>query len=446
MKDVEFLKKFFEKLNQNNIHYCILRNAEEVERGDAHDVDMTVELSRMEDLFKIVRKLSQEEGWKLHMMTGTKKDPINIKCLNFFRIDNGKPTLIHIDIFPTCTWRGMVWIPNKMLLENIDESTIYHRADPAIEAVTNLLIRLLHNGYIKEKYMPNIYRVFTSNRKRVSEVMSYFLSDDITEYICDDVEKEAWDDIVSIRSKIIADMTAKLKKKPGYYGAKFNYYAYLGKKFLRKAAPMVAIEGTDGSGKTTIINQLPVVLERTFNENLIDYYHWRPGFIKSPNPQSNENTGTVCTEPHGKKPYNKLVSLGKFLYFNLDYILGYFFRVRIQLCKGRMVIFDRYYYDYYMDKTRYRLDISDRVLDLMKPLIPKPDVTILLVGDAETIYQRKREIPVEEIEKQNRRIQDCASKFNNPKLIDVCQDVEKVTDCVAVEILETNSLKQVSML
>ena len=39
---------------------------------------------------------------------------------------------------------------------------------------------------------------------------------------------------------------------------------------------MVAFLGTDGSGKSTIISNLSVVLERTFDESQIKYYHWRP--------------------------------------------------------------------------------------------------------------------------------------------------------------------------
>ena len=38
--DLEFIKCFFHELRQNNIVYCIMRNAHEVAEGEANDVDM----------------------------------------------------------------------------------------------------------------------------------------------------------------------------------------------------------------------------------------------------------------------------------------------------------------------------------------------------------------------------------------------------------------------
>lgn len=201
-----------------------------------------------------------------------------------------------------------------------------------------------------------------------------------------------------------------------------------------KKGLMVVFEGTDGSGKTTIIDNLPDFLGERFSKEDIVYYHWRPGFIKSPNKNSNANTGEVCTDPHGKKPYGKFVSIGKFMYFNLDYILGYLFEVRKHINKGKLVVFDRYYYDYYLDKHRYRLDISDGILNAFKPFIPKPDVTFLLVGDAVKLYERKKEITVEEVQKQIYRLLNNKSNFANSVIIDANQDIATVVDSVAMVI------------
>lgn len=208
-----------------------------------------------------------------------------------------------------------------------------------------------------------------------------------------------------------------------------------------KRGLMVVFEGTDGSGKTTIIDNLPDGLGGRFSREDIVYYHWRPGFIKSPNRESNENTGKVCTDPHGKKPYSRVVSLGKFLYFNLDYILGYWLEVRRHLAAGRLVIFDRYYYDYYLDKRRYRLDISNAVLDFFLPLIPKPGITFLLMGDAVRLYERKREISVGEIQRQLDSMLANRSRFANAVVIDVNQGIDCVTRDVTDEIKRASEEK-----
>ena len=185
-----------------------------------------------------------------------------------------------------------------------------------------------------------------------------------------------------------------------------------------------------------MINGFKEVLENSFPEGMLDYYHWRPGVIK----KKTEN-GVNVSEPHAKKPYGKVKSFAKFMLFNFDYLLGYWLKIRWQLSKGHLVVFDRYYYDYYLDKLRYRLSISDNTLDLFKFMIPKPDITFLLVGDPEVLYERKKEISVTEISQQISRLFACKERFNNSTVIDVNKTVDEVVDQVAMTILSFGSKK-----
>ena len=135
------------------------------------------------------------------------------------------------------------------------------------------------------------------------------------------------------------------------------------------------------------------------------------------------------------KPYNKGISFLKFLYFNLDYILGYWFLVKKTLAKNEMVIFDRYYYDYFLDKYRYRFDITDSVIDAFKRIIPKPDITFLLMGDPEVLFERKQELSIEEIKRQADRLKLAEKKIPNSKVIDVNRRIDEVICDVSRKIL-----------
>ncbi|WP_418747612.1 hypothetical protein [Frisingicoccus sp.] len=437
--DILFVESFYKELEQQNIKYCILRNADEVEQGDAHDIDMTVEDGCLQIVEKILLSVAQKTGWKLHIKTGDAKDKYNIKCYHLFKVVSdakGADTIqiVHFDIFPTFTWNGYVMIDNAILIHGIDESNIYHRADPAVEAVTKLFIRLLHNGYIKTKYKKYIKETFDNNDEAVRTLLRKFLSVSIAEYVIEAVRKEKWLELEENRSKLVGDLKKHSKKN------RIGQKKYLVKRAVSKAGIMVAFEGTDGSGKSTIINELPSVLRNSFPEDMQDYYHWRPGFIKKEN-RSEDGQAIVVTEPHAKKPYGKVKSLIKFMFFNMDYILGYCCKVRWQIAKGHLVIFDRYYYDYYMDKIRYRLSISDEVLVFFGHLIPKPDVTFLLIGDAHVLYERKKEITVEEIQEQIDKLMSNQTRFNNPKVIDVNLPVDKVVLDVSEEILSSCAKK-----
>ena len=432
--DILFVESFYKELEQQNIKYCILRNADEVEQGDAHDVDMAVDDGCLQETEKILLSVAQLKGWKLHIKTGSVKDKYNIKCYHLFKIISDEKCadtiqIVHFDIFPTFTWNGYIILDNDILIHGIDESSIYHRVDPAVEAVTKLFVRLLHNGYIKTKYKEYIKAVFESNVESVRTVLQQFLTFSTVEYVIGAVKEENWRGLEENRSRLVVDLKKHAKNN------RIGQKKYLIKKAVGKAGIMVAFEGTDGSGKSTIINGLQVVLGNSFPEDMQDYYHWRPGFIKKEK-RMEDGQAIVVSEPHAKKPYGKVKSFAKFMFFNLDYILGYWCKVRWQISKGHLVVFDRYYYDYYMDKIRYRLSIRDGVLSFFGHFIPKPDITFLLVGDVQVLYERKKEISVEEIRDQISRLLEYQKEFNNSVIVDVNQTVDKVVFDVSKKILD----------
>lgn len=428
--DIEFVESFYKRLEEGKIDYCILRNVEEVINGDAHDIDMVIDSSRLIASENILFTTASDLGWKVHIKTGSCKDAINIKCYHLFKISENKIHIVHFDFFPTFSWNGYVLIDNKTLLANVDKKTLYHTAAPEVEAVTKLFVRLLHNGYIKSKYKRDIVAVFCEKTEKVNSILKCFLDDEAIEFVNNAVYKEQWKKLEENRGYLVKTIKRKSKKEI------IKQKIYLVRKAMGKAGIMIAFEGTDGSGKSTIIDSLPGVLGNSFPEGMTDYYHWRPGFIKKEKTSKNGEVNVV-TEPHAKAPYGKIKSFAKFMFLNLDYFLGYWCNIRWEIAKGHLVIFDRYYYDYYLDKLRYRLNISDKILDLFKVLIPKPDITFILVGDPQTLYERKREISVQEIQAQIERLLKNKNKFNNSVVIDVNKSVEDVVKDVSEHILET---------
>ncbi|MCC8060609.1 MAG: hypothetical protein LIO81_07230 [Clostridiales bacterium] len=434
--EVDFVKAVFKALEKEDIKFCVLRNADEVENGDAHDIDMTADADRLVDLENMMLRVANDYGWKMHIKIGSPKDKTNIKCYHFYCADKDSATIYiaHFDVFPTFAWKGYVLLENKHLINNIDSGSVIHKSDASVEAVTKLFIRLLHNGYIKSKYKEYIHDVFSSHGEAVKALMKNFLDNDTVQFVYQNVMNSEWSEIEAERDRIVGAVQKSARKSKG------SYNRYLLKKLKGKPGLMVAFEGTDGSGKSTIINGLEQVLESSFPEGMLDYYHWRPGFIKKEK-RTSSGEAIIVTEPHAKKPYGRTKSFLKFAFFNLDYFLGYWFKVRWQLSKGHLVVFDRYYYDYYMDKIRYRLSISDKVLDFFRFMIPKPDVTFLLIGDPQVLYERKKEIDVSEIEEQIQRLQANENKFAHSIEVDVNESIENVVYNVAEEILSMCSRK-----
>lgn len=426
---IKFIERFFRCMEQKGIRYCILRNAEEVREGNAHDIDMTVDSKFLEQAEELFLKESNQMGWQLHLKTGDTRDKTNIKSYHFFKCFEGQIAIAHIDVFPTFSWEGYELIDNANLISGIDDSTLYHTASKEVEAVTKLFVRLLHNGYVKSKYKDEIKSVFEEKSEQVDRLMRKFMSRDLCQLIITRVIGNEWMELEKNRNKIVSSIKRTAKSR------KCSYWLYLLKKASRRPGIMVAFEGTDGSGKSTIIDGLREVVSNSFPEGMLDYYHWRPGFLMKEKKTADGKTAIV-TEPHAKKPYGKVKSFAKFMFFNMDYVMGYLAKIRWQLSKGHLVVFDRYYYDYYMDKLRYRLNLSDRVLNAFQFMIPKPDITFLLIGDPLILYERKKEISVEEIQNQIERLLNNQDYFNNSVVIDVNMSIDKVIHDVAKKILE----------
>ena len=193
---------------------------------------------------------------------------------------------------------------------------------------------------------------------------------------------------------------------------------------------MIVFLGTDGSGKTSIIDKLEIELnKRGINKN-IEYYHWRPGVVVK-----KKDANTNIKEPHDKLPYGKLKSYLKFMIINIDYTLGYLLKIKSQIKSGKIVVFDRYYYDYYLDKLRYRLNISDYLIKLFQYIIPTPDKAFLLIGSPENIYERKKEISIEEVKKQVNTMKKIKNVIPNSKEINVDDSLDKVINNICKEII-----------
>ncbi len=429
---MELIESFFTHLNDRGIDYGIMRNAQEVAEGDAHDIDMCIRDSRMQEAETLLNKQAERLGWKLHLKTGSSSDLSNIKCYNYHYVDKDTQRIyiVHIDIFPTFAWKGYELLSNDILLEEVQGNSLYHRIAPEAEAVCNLFVRLLYNGKIKDKYKPSILQIFQNNKEKVCELMQQFLSPELAESIYNYTIEQQWDIIDQKRREIVRNVKRQAKRKH------FTYISYLLSKALNRKGLIVAFQGTDGSGKTTIINGLPEILGNTFSNNTLNYYHWRPGIIK-PEKTSNENGEPIVnTQPHLLPPYGKIISFLKMLFYTVDYILGYWLKVYWQAAQGHLVVFDRYYYDFYMDKRRYRLNTSDKLIRFLQLFIPEPDITFVLLGEAEKIHARKNELPLEEVERQINTLQRYKERFKVPVVIDVCQSIKDVLYEVSKNILE----------
>lgn len=426
MESKMFVLKAFERLAKENIRYGILRKAEEIEHGTAHDIDVAVDFARVKETQNAIDSVAKELGWERILCAD--KDCGNLKTIHYVCFSGEKLEIVHFDLFKHFSWNGVILIDNLRLLENVYVKNILSCVSYDVEMAIKLMSRLIYHGNVKEEYREEICCYSKQNAKAYLAILETCMSVELAQKLVTLCEEADWETIASMKHKLRESCSVKCSKISKSAEIMFKL-----KRFAKPQGVMVAFLGTDGSGKSTIIKGLPECIGNTFDQSQIQYYHWRPGFIKSPKGEKSGSKNNT-NDPHKQKPYGKLISMIKFLYFNLDYIIGYWFSVRNHLIKNELVVFDRYYYDYYLDKYRYRFDIPDGVLFLFGKTIPKPDCSFLLIGDAQTLYERKKELPVEELEKQMRRLENMKNRIPNSRIVDVNQSIEAVIDFVGKEI------------
>jgi len=201
---------------------------------------------------------------------------------------------------------------------------------------------------------------------------------------------------------------------------------------------IIVVEGTDGSGKSFIINSITPWLEKLTGKDVI-YYHLRPNLLPEIGvllgKRASQDANQVNSNPHSKKQSGLIGSLFRWCYYLIDYTLGYFINV---FCSGKNIfIFDRYYYDYYIDQKRSRTNLPYWILKLGEWLVPSPTISLCLGGDPEKIYARKPETSLEEVKRQTNILKNFCKQKKNAVWIDTTlQPEESIRDAKsAIEVI-----------
>ena len=173
----------------------------------------------------------------------------------------------------------------------------------------------------------------------------------------------------------------------------------------------VVFLGSDGSGKSTLINQLSFFCSKLYTG--VNYYHFRPYFFSNKNP----HLSSPVVNPHSLPARFSLFSYLKFLYFYFDYLFGYFFVLRPKINNGEIVFFDRHLIDVIVDPKRYRYNSSINFIKFLYNLLPKPDLFFILNADPKIIQNRKKETSLKTIKLQQDLYLNLKHDISNSVLI-----------------------------
>ena len=418
----EFLTTFFIFLNKNG-EYAVLRNFEGLPaHNNSRDIDIVIEPSTYRRLKSDLIELIEKEGWKI--VTYLNSDRLITwvcACVD----SDSRTEIVQFDFFFHTSIFGVTLLEAKDFLKNRQFNGAIYHVDKEYEFLDKYMYDRAVNVAYPEKYRKT--REAVENSGEVKKVLKkVFGSNSINE--CDKT---------SGKKLLLNAFKQNLCSNPFRTVGrmlKFEYYHI--RNYVRSNTGFsVGFTGPDGSGKTTVIDQILERLAPVFR-TAHKYYHFRPALFG--------NLGEVAhsaglkkevdrdySKPHRAGKTGAFSSFARLLYYSIDYIIGYFVKVKSVIRITRVVIFDRYYTDIICDSRRSRIYLNYKFLYWFGELfIPSLNYNILLTARSETILARKRELDEEGIRRINKRIDYLADKKGYKKILN-----EQTPEVAVAEIL-----------
>ena len=193
---------------------------------------------------------------------------------------------------------------------------------------------------------------------------------------------------------------------------------------------IIAIIGLDGSGKSTF--------KDGFSERLlvagyhVITYHWRPGILPY-RKNTNKALQHKFNDPYNTPCRNWFLSICILCYISLDFILGYF-SIKLQSLYDRklIILWERPFLDLLISPERYGIKVGHRILNFVLSCIPRPDALIILDTDAQTLLQRKNEIPIEIIDEKIASFKKITSSYECKNKLFVDTRDNSIGNCIDV--------------
>jgi thymidylate kinase len=379
----KFLELLIKALEMEGICPCILRNYNGFPATNAgNDVDFLIAPF---ELPRAVRALHSIRGVQIVGFTERRF----AACVFLEGISSTPESRsLQIDFFWNLGFRGLPYLPTDAVLQAANRHQAgqlnFFVPSPVHEAIISLFASLLHGGWLKEKYFPQVQQTFANDR---SEVIAALLPRfapkivmQLVNAVIDGDRQRVRDCITPLRRSLTL---RTLIDKP-FRGplAIMQYYA---REFVVRLSPKnletVCFLGAHGSGKTTIIEELMPMLHSS--AQVLEKRHFRAKILSS-RKSSGDNANT---DPDVKGPSGFFIPMAKIVLWLMNEWSSQFVGKKNLTLR----ILDSYYDEILIDPEGYADNAPRWFARLAGMIVPSPDLWILLDPVAEGLESRSQE-------------------------------------------------------
>lgn len=397
-----FLSLFFQKLN-SCCGYAVLRNYEGLpEHNNSRDIDIAIEESDYRSIKGSLFRLVEDCGWKI--ITYLHSDRLITWVVAHLGEDH-QTDVIQLDFFFHTSIFGFKLLSAQECLKDRQFNGTLYYPSKEIEFLDKYLYDRAVGAAYPEKYAATKDAV-VDNEYVKSIIQRNFGVSSIE--ACDKGNSRKML-LHLVKKSFLANPLAATCNFLKFEWNRIRNYCFTPTGFS------IGFTGPDGSGKTTVVDLMIERLGEVFRKAHA-YYHFRPSLYGNISDVAHsaglkKAVDKNYSDPHRGGKTGVLSSLARLGYYALDYILGYFVKVKSVTRITRLVIFDRYYTDIICDSRRTRVYLPYKFLYWFgRVFIPSLDYNILLTAKSETILARKKELDEAGIRSINEKIDYLADK------------------------------------
>ncbi|NOQ32168.1 MAG: hypothetical protein GQ570_13720 [Helicobacteraceae bacterium] len=429
----EFLSDFFTLLNEK-YQYAVLRNFADLPNDvNSHDIDLLIKEKELKSLKKDVFLLIQEYEYKVLFVNKTEKMATIVIC----RIVDNELEYLFLDFFLKLSLFGVyLQDADDVLVKRKFNGKVYH-----VHIVDEFIEKYLYNTLLNHPY-PEKYKII--REKVLAENYEKLLSTMQNIFGNDKIDIESFNTILGKKYLLYAFLS-NLKKMPiKQIVLPFKFMFFYFKAFFFPKGFSMGLTGPDGSGKTTILNQIQKELHSVYGRTKL--HHFRPTVIpriaelfkkSGLKKEVDEN----YDKPHRGGKTSKASSWFRLLYYITDYIIGYYKVVKPVLFRRGIIIFDRYYTDIISDSKRSRIYLNYKMIFMLRKLVPNMDYNFIIFVDPELILQRKQELTREQIDEIYEKLNHICEQDKNYTPINNDAQPQIAVNAILDNILEQQDKK-----
>ncbi len=434
--------QLFAELEERGFSYCVYNGYENLPEEVKNDLDIAIEPSALKHLDEILLKITRKNNaYLLHKIwhdVGKVAYIISPRELTH-------PERLHLDFFSEFSIkdrlkRGLfnryLLLRGEELLKKRIRKDYYYIPSPDMEFVMKLFRRIFKGDFNRDRFS-RIRELFIRDREASQEILRKYFSENHRE-----ISRALENDDLQWFLENEKALRKELKRFRRHYFTPGRVLLSIKRLLYRIKYPVgmaVAFLGPDGSGKSTLAKETMRLLSRSFHGQKL--FYWRPGLLKEPGVafrlREEINLGTN-PNPHGHEPEHPLKSLFRFLYYFIDFTLGYWLKVWPFKVKKHLCVFDRYYYDVLVDPFRYNFSLPKWFLKLPSFLVPKPELVIIVKVPPEKLYERKKELSLAKLTQLNKSYHSLRMS-ENFVIVDNSKDLSEAVRKIVALILQKKS-------